>query len=735
MNKPYTPWLCVLALLGLLCLGSCSKSYDDSALKESIGKVEQRAGSLDALITRANTNIQALQAMAQSMAGQDYLESYSQDSGTGAITLKFAKAGSITLAQGTNGQNGVAPSMSIAKAEDGKYYWRVGESWLLDRGGQRVATVPENGITPRLKIEGGMWYISYDEGRSWEPRSLGKAIGERGVTGAVGPTGPAGSSSSATATTPSLIQSIDDSSSATIVKITLTNGQVLEIPRDRDDIVIEVVGNVPEALVFGDRERGILMTQRIKLRVGLPKDKEPKLWIATRTIGNLTSTLPEGAKSKREEGDRVWFEWTERMSAYDQTPFVSHEDAQLGALIVEIIDYTVFNFGSLDAPRIKMKVIPIKYRKVDVIPSRHLYIDIAAEGETITVPTHIRQSQVPYTVIFPKDTPFTFRHEGDNIIIQAQPNTRAEEIYIPDPIEVLLYPLGKEPHHYKTVFLSLHLKQKSLTKGYDSFEVNLGTGRTVLSQLTDAGYTPSTNIGVLRLKGTPSASDQESFTSFLRNHLGQLWTLDMSLMQVTSLEMGWLNGPKRYYKRVILPNSLKTLTRSMMRALTFLELILPEGLETIQRGAFDNAQVQLGDLRIPNSVTSLETGAFQASDILRVVLSDALSEIPKGAFKDSRLLRITLPKGSSFNKIDDEAFRDCTNLEKIYCYQHTPPTLGRNVFVNRSGFVRVYIPKGSKSNYMSSQWAQYFKASDFVELERMPSTQEFLWDHASDTIF
>jgi hypothetical protein len=62
---------------------------------------------------------------------------------------------------------------------DGKYYWVVDGTWLLDGAGNKVQVAPEeaeDGITPIVKIENGMWCVSYNNGTSWD--ELGPAVAE-----------------------------------------------------------------------------------------------------------------------------------------------------------------------------------------------------------------------------------------------------------------------------------------------------------------------------------------------------------------------------------------------------------------------------------------------------------------------------------------------------------------------------------------------------------------------------
>ena len=81
---------------------------------------------------------------------------------------------------------------------DGIYYWTVNGNWLIVDGKKVKAigtdgadgsdgndgtdgTNGKDGITPKFKIDGGYWYISYDNEQSWN--RLGKATGDSGLNG------------------------------------------------------------------------------------------------------------------------------------------------------------------------------------------------------------------------------------------------------------------------------------------------------------------------------------------------------------------------------------------------------------------------------------------------------------------------------------------------------------------------------------------------------------------------
>ena len=140
-------------------------------------------------------------------------------------------------ADGVNGSNGYTPVIGVSKAADGIYYWTIDGQWLLDDSGNKVpATASGNsgadgkdgkdgvdgkdgadgkdgkdgvdgkdgadgkdgvdgkdgadGVTPKLKIENDYWYVSYNNGATWQ--LLGKATGEDGTDGADGADGKDG---------------------------------------------------------------------------------------------------------------------------------------------------------------------------------------------------------------------------------------------------------------------------------------------------------------------------------------------------------------------------------------------------------------------------------------------------------------------------------------------------------------------------------------------------------------
>lgn len=169
--------LLLLALCAPLVLGGGCDDYDDQPLKERIDGLEERIETLEQLCRQANTNIASLQALVETLQNNDYVQSVApivQDGKTIGYTLTFTKSGSITIYHGTDG---ATPVIGV-KQWEGVYYWTLNGDWLTGPDGQKIKVEGDAGITPQMKIEGGHWWVSSDNGAHWT--DMGVATGEAG---------------------------------------------------------------------------------------------------------------------------------------------------------------------------------------------------------------------------------------------------------------------------------------------------------------------------------------------------------------------------------------------------------------------------------------------------------------------------------------------------------------------------------------------------------------------------
>lgn len=199
----------MFAILAALFIVSCSDDYDDTAIKNQINDLENRVTSLEQLCQQMNTNISSMQTILNALQERDYITSVTPIKEGDAVigyTINFAINDPITIYHGKNGaagKDGYVPVIGVAKFEDdGLYYWTLDGEWLTDAEGNKVraqgldgsagnggseGSAGKDGITPLLKIKLNFWYISYDNGATWE--RLGPATGDDGANGRPGKDG------------------------------------------------------------------------------------------------------------------------------------------------------------------------------------------------------------------------------------------------------------------------------------------------------------------------------------------------------------------------------------------------------------------------------------------------------------------------------------------------------------------------------------------------------------------
>lgn len=137
-------------------------------------------------------------------------------------------------------------------------------------------------------------------------------------------------------------------------------------------------------------------------------------------------------------------------------------------------------------------------------------------------------------------------------------------------------------------------------------------------------------------------------------------------------------------------------------------VIIPDGVTYVLDNAFYKCS-EIKTVSIPGSVKFLGNGAFrECSGLESVILPDSINAIGPWTFKDcSSLTSVVLPAGVT--RIQAEAFMGCTSLTSITMNSATPPIIWENSFdpsIYKNA--TLYVPKGSKSAYMSKyDWKRF----------------------------
>ena len=111
----------------------------------------------------------------------------------------------------------------------------------------------KDGITPLLKIENDYWFISYDEGETWQQEGKAKGDqGEQGIQGEVGPRGEKGDKGD------SMFQAVTQDSN--FVYLTLLDSSVIKIAKVQEDENNQPHGD--DYIVFQDSYTKVLLLSK-----------------------------------------------------------------------------------------------------------------------------------------------------------------------------------------------------------------------------------------------------------------------------------------------------------------------------------------------------------------------------------------------------------------------------------------------------------------------------------------
>lgn len=181
-------------------------------------------------------------------------------------------------------------------------------------------------------------------------------------------------------------------------------------------------------------------------------------------------------------------------------------------------------------------------------------------------------------------------------------------------------------------------------------DISAGELSNVLSGIT------LTNINALKVTGTLNETDFK----YIRENLTALEVLDLSGTSMTVFPnrgLAFYNGDNTTLKEVILPEGLTSIEEAAFANCTALEkLNVPSTVNTLGRWILENTKVT--SFTIPQGVTEIPASCFYGSAITTINIPQSVKTIGNWAFQDAKLTEVVIP--SSVTSIGKWAFR-CDN--------------------------------------------------------------------------
>jgi hypothetical protein len=163
-----------LAAVPLVCNSCVDLSDKILALLDRVAAAESKVNATNITINALYTTIKALEQN-DHISGIDEIKEEGKVVG---YVISFTSGSYVNV---YNGDSGTTPIVGIQQnTTNGYYYWTIKKgtaspTWMTNSFGQRIRAT---GTVPKLKIENGYWWVSYDDSSSWQ--KLNEATGEEG---------------------------------------------------------------------------------------------------------------------------------------------------------------------------------------------------------------------------------------------------------------------------------------------------------------------------------------------------------------------------------------------------------------------------------------------------------------------------------------------------------------------------------------------------------------------------
>lgn len=678
---------------------SCSEEYDDTDLRNDITDLENRVQALEELCKAMNTNISSLQTLVDALQGNDYITNITPVTSGGeeiGYTIGFSHHAPITIyngeegksgtapklriennywyisyddgstweqlapsisdnvqmpelkiengywhvsydggqtweqldqATGENGQDGSTPQIAIRQDTDGIYYWTLDGEWMLDSADNKIPAQGSkgeegesgtDGITPKLKIENGYWYVSYDNEASWT--ELGPAVEDSGD---------------------SMFESID-TSDEDYVTFRLSNGELLRLPRYQElDIIFETE----------DLQRiGILSGVPIRIpfhTVGITSVSNA--YITFIASDNLDVIFTGNVK----EGGEFTVTTTVPMGLFPGASLLVF----LSCNEKTVVKGLSFQYGGIEPIDGNIYYVDSKEQSVSITVASDLNHKYTVEGDAVSwiTPVQTRESKYENYEFHVSQNTGAARYgvitfsDYDNVLQKevyiAQGGNTDESEYIEIQGEQAVVDLDKSP---SPIDLAVAF-QKADRDGVRHFILKGEFGK----------------LGV-RTEGVDVFNPLQSARNVKTVDLSQVRGWDKKMPDGLFSSSGTIDGggTLRYFnslKNVVLPDEVVEIGNTAFRYCHNLERINLDNIVRIGESAFWECE-KLKEVNSPQ-LTVVGNGAFVGCSALTSISFPNLTTIPGSLFDDcTSLASANLPNVTEFGEC---AFRGCTSLSEL----------------------------------------------------------------------
>lgn len=711
------------ALSAAVMASGCQK-YDDSYLLGRVDGLEERVASLEELCRQMNSDISSLQTLVTALQENDYVTAVIpvvRGSETIGYTITFTKSSPVTIYHGAdgkdgqNGKDGYTPKIGVKQDTDGIYYWTLDGDWLTDDSGSKIKAEGrdgqngadgkdgqnssngqngadgKDGVTPQLKIEDDYWYVSYDNGQSWQ--KLGKATGEKGADGKDGQNGG-----------DSIFKSVQETDTEVI--FTLADSTEIRISKVAKSAALDIVfGNTDSINALPDNTYEITYT----------------------IIGADENTVIDVVAQDNYKAHVEADSWSSGKIVV-KTPSADLEASRVIVLV------------SRDNTTI-MRIL--NFVESVIIVSTNT-VDIEAEGETVTVDV---ETNIKYAVDIPEndrswisvaETRAATHKEQLSFTVSGNPNTtyRYSTVVLKDESgyvgQNILF--AQKASGYKTV----HVETAGTLESYiEEHEKNTLVGLKITGKLNTFDYDFMRSMPALRQVDLAQIDNTTIPASCFEKATVETVILPLNLTAIperafyqsklTSIDIPASVesiGARAFYEcksikgDLIIPDAVTTIGGYCFYSCTFNgTLTLGEGLKSIEEHTFYYCSSFTGSLTIPDHVTAINDYAFCGCSGFtgNLIISDSVKTIGADAFYNCTGFNGYLIIGSSVTSIGNSAFYSPYGIpfSKIYCKASTPPTCS-NPFGSSYISIPLYVPTGCKSSYNKAPW-HYFSIIGEVE--------------------